>query len=491
MPQRIHPLLGVRTAGVLLHPTSLPCARGTNGVGDLGPAARQFCDWMHRAGLKRWQMLPIGPVGAGDSPYSSLSSFAIEPMLASLADLVSDGWLPASVLRQSDGQKKSERQDRSSWFRARNHKFPLLEQAYENFCHQNARNRRSVTQFQNFKKRQSHWLLPWTDFAVRHSSRRTSKISAQREYHAFVQWVLDRQWQALRKYASSLDIKLIGDLPIFCGADSADVDANPELFRLDRSGRPQVLTGCPPDPFATNGQLWGHPHYRWPTHRKDHFAWWTKRVKVTLDRFDLVRIDHFIGFVRAYEVPGNAKNARNGKWGRTPGRELLTQLAKELGPLPFIAEDLGEVTPAVHRLRDEFDLPGMRILQWAFFDPKGGSNDLPHHHPKHCVVYPGTHDNDTIEGWHQSLDRAVRKNLQTYFGEGSRLSPSKMLIQAALHSPANTAVIQMQDFLGHGPRSRMNVPGRPQGNWLWRLKPEDLKMNHATNLHAHIKMTGR
>ena len=324
----------------------------------------------------------------------------------------------------------------------------------------------------NLQKRQSHWLLPWTDFAARQSSWKTSKHSAQREYHAFVQWILDRQWQALRKYAGSLDIKLIGDLPIFCGADSADVKANPELFRLDRSGRPQVLTGCPPDPFAVNGQLWGHPHYRWAAHRKDNFAWWTKRVKATLDRFDLVRIDHFIGFVRAYEVERNAKDARKGKWGRTPGRELLTQLAKEIGHLPFIAEDLGEVTPAVHRLRDEFELPGMRILQWAFFDADGQSNDLSHQHPRHCVVYPGTHDNDTIEGWHQSLDRAAKKNLQSYFGDGSQLSPSKMLIQAALHSPANTAVIQMQDLLGHGRRSRMNVPGRPQGNWLWRSSPK-------------------
>ena len=177
--------------------------------------------------------------------------------------------------------------------------------------------------------------------------------------------------------------------------------------------------------------------------------------------------------------------------GTHPGRELLTHLAKELGQLPFIAEDLGDVTPAVHRLRDEFKLPGMRILQWAFFDAEGGSNDLPHHHPKHCVVYPGTHDNDTIQGWHQSLDRSTKKNLQSYVGEGSQLSPSDMLIQVALHSPANTAVIQMQDFLGHGRRSRMNVPGRPQGNWLWRLKPSDLSMSHASRLHAHIKMSGR
>ena len=480
-----------RTAGVLLHPTSLPCALGTTGVGDLGPAARRFCDWMHRAGLKRWQMLPIGPVGAGDSPYSSLSSFAMEPMLVSMADLVSDGWLPKTALRQSDAQKKSERGDRSSWSRARNHKLPLLEQAYDNFCQKTRQNRRGIAEFRIFRNRHSGWLDPWTDFAVRQSTKKTSKTTAQPEYHAFVQWVLDRQWQALRKYAGHLDIKLIGDLPIFCGADSADVDANPYLFRLDRSGRPQVLTGCPPDPFAVNGQLWGHPHYRWSAHRKDHFSWWTERVKVTLHRFDLVRIDHFIGFVRAYEVPGNAKNARNGKWGRTPGRELLTQLAKELGQLPFIAEDLGDVTPAVHRLRDEFDLPGMRIMQWAFFDPKGSSNDLPHHHPKHCVVYPGTHDNDTIEGWHQGLDRSTKRNLQTYFGKGNQLSASEMLIQMALHSPANTSVIQMQDFLSHGRRSRMNVPGRAQGNWLWRLKPDELKMTHAKRLHAHIKMSGR
>jgi 4-alpha-glucanotransferase len=252
-----------------------------------------------------------------------------------------------------------------------------------------------------------------------------------------------------------------------------------------------VLTGCPPDPFAVDGQLWGHPHYRWAAHRREKFAWWRSRVATTLDRFDLVRIDHFIGFVRAYEVPGGDTTARNGRWGRTPGRELLEFLQRDLGTPPFIAEDLGDMTAAVHRLRDDFALPGMRILQWAFFNEQGDSNDLPHRHPHHAVVYPGTHDNDTVVGWHRSLPRPVKARFNAYAGDEAAHDPAAAMTRLTLTSPANTAIVQMQDLLGLGRRARMNVPGKPTGNWCWRLHSSDLDVRVAARLKALVTASGR
>ena len=490
---KIHPLLSERTAGVLLHPTSLPSRQGAFGIGDLGPTARGFVEWMESAGLSRWQMLPVGPVGAGDSPYSALSSFAIEPMLASVADLVEDGLLPRSALRTPANERALDDGGRASWRRVRAWKTPRLEAAFDAFCHTRGQRGSKGRAYADFRTRHEAWLEDWCDYAVARSRRRrgSSPTQAVPEYHAFVQFVLDRQWSALRKHALEHGVRLIGDLPIFCGADSADVAGRPDLFRLDRDGHPTVLTGCPPDAFTRDGQLWGHPHYRWSAHRRDHFTWWRSRVATTLERFDLVRIDHFIGFVRAYEIPGDAKNARKGRWGRTPGRELLEHLHHDLGTPPFIAEDLGDVTPAVHRLRDDFALPGMRILQWAFFDRNGRSNDLPHNHPHHSVVYPGTHDNDTVGGWFRALPREVKKRFMTYSGIDTTSDPAEAMVRLAFTSPANTAVVQMQDILGLGRSARMNIPGKANGNWTWRLRRSDLPATTARRIAELAIAAGR
>ena len=490
---KIHPLLSERTAGVLLHPTSLPSVHGAFGIGDLGPTARSFIEWMREAGLTRWQMLPVGPVGAGDSPYSALSSFAIEPMLASVADLVEDGLLPRSAMRMPADARTTDDRGRASWRNVRAWKIPLLERAFETFSRTRGAGGPNGGRHTGFRERSAPWLDHWCDFAVARARRRrgANAIQLAPGYHAFLQFILDRQWSALRRHALANGVRLIGDLPIFCGADSADVTGRPDLFRLDRDGRPTVLTGCPPDAFTRDGQLWGHPHYRWSAHRRERFAWWRSRVATTLDRFDLVRIDHFIGFARAYEIPGDARNARKGRWGRTPGRELLSHLQEDLGTPPFIAEDLGDVTSAVHRLRDDFALPGMRILQWAFFDPKGRSNDLPHNHPRHSVVYPGTHDNDTVAGWFRSLPGDVRRRFRAYSGAESASNPSDAMVRLAFTSPANTAVVQMQDILGLGRSSRMNVPGKPRGNWTWRLRRSELPAGTAGRMSDLVLASGR
>lgn len=479
-------MLGVRTAGILMHPTSLPATGAAIGIGDLGPTARRFVDWMARAGLRRWQMLPIGPVGEGDSPYSPLSSFAMEPMLISIADLVREGLLPRSALGSDVSASAS-----ASWSAARRWKTPRLHAAFGRFQRSRGRIGPRGDAYRVFVDTNGDWLESWCAFAADRASPAADPIEREEAYHAFVQFVLDRQWEALRRHARDRNIGLVGDLPIFCGADSADVWSRPDLFRLDRSGRPTVQTGCPPDAFTRDGQLWRHPHYRWSVHSADDFAWWRRRVAVTLRRFDLVRIDHFIGFVRAYEIPGDATNARRGRWGRTPGRDLLAAIVKDVGALPFIAEDLGDVTPAVHRLRDDFELPGMRILQWAFFDDTGRSRDLPHNYPPHSVVYPGTHDNDTIAGWYRSLPKPVRARFQAYGGTEAGRDPAATMTRLAFTSPADTAIVQMQDLLGLGRSARMNVPGRARGNWRWRAAASDLGSRFADALRTVLHASGR
>ena len=488
MPAEIsrHPLLDARTAGILLHPTSLPSRQGAVGLGDLGPGARDFINWMERAGISRWQMLPVGPVGKGDSPYSGLSSFAIEPMLLSVEDLAEDGLLPKSAARTP----KTDDTGRASWLAVRRWKRPRLAQAFTAF---QAKRGFSSAGYRRFQRINSDWLAEWCDFAAKRSNATAADDpEGNPRYHACIQFLLDQQWSRLRAHARAHQVRLVGDLPIFCGADSADVTGHPDLFRLDRSGRPSVLTGCPPDAFTKDGQLWGHPHYRWPNHRREGFAWWKRRVRATLDRFDLVRVDHFIGFVQAFEIAGDAANARRGRWRQTPGRELLAALQADLGPLPFLAEDLGAVTPAVTKLRQDFGLPGMRILQWGFHDPlgpNGPSQDLPQFHPVDAVVYPGTHDNDTTAGWWRSLDRPSRERFTTYAGDDQ--SPAASMTRLAFTSPARTAIVQMQDLLELGRAARMNVPGKPKGNWTWRMRRGDDSRSLALRLHSLIAMSGR
>lgn len=466
-----HPALRVRSAGILLHLSSLP---GPHGIGDLGRSSHRFIAWLARAGMSAWQMLPIGPVGAGDSPYSALSAFAGEPLFVSLEPLVEDGLLPRSALRAPVNLARG----RTRYDDARRFKRPRLLAAYLEFAEREGD--RSAA-YRQFRRRHESWLPAWCAFAV-------ERDGGDEGFHAFVQYLFDRQWKALRECACRNGIRLIGDVPIFVGSDSADVAGRPELFRLDRRGRPEVLTGVPPDEFSKTGQLWGQPHYRWAAHRRESFRWWIGRFTRAAECFDLVRIDHFIGFRQAYEVPGGAKDARRGRWGRAPGEELLSAVRDALGGLPLIAEDLGAVTQAVLALRDRFGLPGMRIVQNAFYGDDSG--DLPCRHPEHSVVYPGTHDNHVLTGWWRGLSREAKRRFRRYCGPTSE-PPWQAMLRITMQSPARLAIVQLQDALGLPPTSRMNVPATPTDNWTWRADAAMLRGSAAARLRELVLSSAR
>jgi len=460
-----HPVFQ-RRGGVLLHVSSLP---GRHGIGDLGPSALRFVDWLAAAGIGWWQMLPIGPVGPGNSPYSSASSFAIEPLYLSLETLAQEGWLPHA----DSAGPAALRTGNTRWAAARRFKEPRFKKACRNFTKKGgSRSRR----FRSFEK-SAAWLEEWLD----------SQSSDARDLERFLQFALDLQWSHLRAAAKKKRIQLLGDIPIFVGAGSAAVTSRPELFLLDRKKQPRVLTGCPPDFYNPDGQLWGHAHYAWKAHEAEDFAWWRARVRRQLELFDAVRIDHFIGFHRAWQVPAQDENAQGGKWVRARGRALLLRLEEELGTLPFVAEDLGAVTPAVHALRDEFDLPGMRVLQFGFGED---GFHRPHAVPSNALVATGTHDNDTTRGWWRGLSASERGRVLTYTG-GSAKTVAHDCVRLAFATAAHTAVVPMQDLLELGSSARMNRPGTAAGNWRWRMDGPQATAGLARRLRALGEATER
>ena len=467
-----HPLLSTRRAGVLMHITSLPSPFG---AGDLGAAAHGFADWMAAAGLTVWQMLPVGPVGYGDSPYSSPSSFAIEPTFLALEPLVEQRLLAKSDLAVP--ARDARRLAHGDCDFAANRAFRLARAAKAAAAFHAANGAKS-RDFKRFADRAS-WLGAWLDFVA-------GSDAAARAMHAWIQFELDRQWAALRAHCATRGIALVGDVPIFVTADSADVRAHPELFRLKQDGTPEVLTGVPPDGFSADGQLWGHPHYAWDAHRREKFAWWISRIACAAERFDLVRIDHFIGFHNAYEVPAGARNARKGAWRKAPGRELLTAMSRRFPSLPLIAEDLGALTPEVEALRDDFGLAGMRIVQNAFWSGKSG--DMPHNHPFRAVVYSGTHDNETTAQWWRGRDPVQRARFRAYAGAGPVHEAMNRIVLA---SPAALAVLPMQDLLGLGKSARMNLPGTATGNWRWRMGRGAAGKALAERIRAQVDASGR
>ena len=468
---KTHPYFTSRSAGVLLHVSSLP---GGHGIGDFGPGAHRFLDWLQASGWNTWQVLPIGPLGKGDSPYSSPSSFAIEPLLISIDGLVKEGLLPASAARS----KPELRRGGTKYRLARLFKEPRLLEAFENF--QKGRRARSRL-FLDYLEQADQWLGPWCRWATEHRG-------GTPEFHAFVQFKLEQQWSRLRRAAHARRIRIFGDLPIFVPLESADVEADPRLFLLDRSGRPTMVTGVPPDQFSRQGQLWGHPQYRWPEHARTNFEWWGRRLAAQFDRFDIVRIDHFVGLQKAWHVKAGSRSARTGTWRRTPGREMLQAFQDRFGQAALVAEDLGAVTPAVRRLRDDFGLPGMTLLQNAF--DRDDDSSLPHNLRKHSVVYTGTHDNDTTNGWWRSLPSRSRQRVRDYAGPVGT-NPSEALIRLALASGSRTAIIPMQDVLGLGRSARMNKPGVPSGNWRWRLQMGMIRKRDAARLRRLASATGR
>jgi 4-alpha-glucanotransferase len=437
-----------RSSGVLLHITSLPTDYG---IGDLGPAAYEWIDRLAGAGLGWWQILPLGPVGKGNSPYSAMSAFAGDPLLISPELLVREG-----IIDRGDAMKLPAT-SRIDWRRVRAAKTALLERAWAR--HQ-ARGRNRISQpLWAFESREKAWLEDYAAFMA-------GRDGSDPAMHRFWQFLFYRQLDQLRAYAKRKGVGIIGDLPIFVSPESADVAANPKLFQLDRRGRPTAVAGVPPDLFCCDGQRWGNPLYDWSAMKRDGYRWWIARVRQTLRQADLVRLDHFRGFESYWRIPAGASTARSGKWVKGPGLDLFAALRKAVGELPLIAEDLGIITPAVERLRDELGLPGMRILQFAF-EGEADNPHLPHNHVERSVVYTGTHDNDTTAGWVKSLTKSQRDTVGDYLGERPGVWP---LIRQAWASVARLAIVPAQDLLALGSNARMNTPGTTEGNWSWRMR---------------------
>jgi len=505
--------LARRAAGLLLHPTSLP---GRHGSGDLGPEACRFVDFLAAAGQRWWQMLPVGPPGPGNSPYSTLSAFAGSPLLVSLEGLTQDGLLdPCDTVPPHHLLL-----DRVAYGAVMRFRLSRLRRAYAAFVRRGLSRDRA---FLRFCEAQAGWLDDYALYAALRRAHRNcgwtawerplrlreraalrraaATLRQDGDFERFVQYQFDRQWTALRRYAHERGVGLIGDIPIFVAHDSSDVWAHRELFDLDAEARPRTISGVPPDYFSRDGQLWRHPHYRWARHRATGFAWWIARFRHAFQRFDAVRIDHFLGFHRVWAVPGRAQSARRGKWVKTPGAELLTTLRHQLGRLEIIAEDLGLVTPEAVVLRERFGFPGMRLLHFAFGTEAGSRCNQPHTYSHNCVVYPGTHDNETTVGWFARLRRAAHKGRRTggttelqrvlrYLGTAGH-EINWDLIRLALSSPANLAIIPVQDVLGLGNEARMNTPATATGNWRWRLWPGQLRPRHAHRLRDLTEIYGR
>lgn len=490
-----------RRSGILLHPTSLP---GAHGHGDLGPEAHEFLRFLARAGQSLWQMLPVVPPGGGDSPYDSPSSFAGSPELVSLRYLVEDGLLDEGQLAAPARLRdcKRARYGSAKRFRAKR-----LRLAFQRFQSGVARHG-----LEELRERERFWLpdytlfaalkghqhgRPWFHWPAELRRREPSALAAARSqleteiaYHEFVQLMFDRQWQRLRGHARHLGVLLLGDIPMFVAHDGADVWQNQHLFLLDEQGERRGVAGVPPDYFSADGQRWGNPLYDWSRLRETGYAWWIERLRANLRRFDAIRLDHFIGFHRYWEIPTHSPSAREGHFVEVPGHDFFSRAREALGDLPFIAEDLGIVTPEVEKLRDAFELPGMRVLAFAFAD--GAQAYLPHRFNQRCVVYTGTHDNDTMLGFLDAGDRATspqereqlrrqRERALAYSGSDGR-EPHWDLIRSAQASVANTAIFPIQDVLGQGTEARMNVPGTPDGNWGYRLDPGLLSSNVAAKL---------
>ena len=465
-----------RANGVLLHPTSLP---GPWGQGDLGPEARRFASWLGAARQRVWQMLPLTPVDGGGSPYNSPSAFAGSAGLVSVDDLIADGWLDPNdpvlaELRDHCAASDATRVDHAVIRALRE---PLVRTAARALMAAEGTPRFPAGEVARFREAEAGWLPEWTQFHAlkqQHGgapfwewteSAPEPALVAEEES---VQFLFDQQWRRLRSVAAAHGVQIVGDLPIFVAEDSAAVWAHPELFLLGPSGRPEFVAGVPPDAFSPTGQMWGMPLYDWPANQAEGYSWWCARLASLLRRVDVVRIDHFRGFEAAWHVPATAADARSGAWRPGPGAALFTALSEALGGgrLPVIAEDLGVITPEVEALRDDFGLPGMRILQFAF----GGEPNhpfLPHVFPDGCVVYTGTHDNQTTLGWWQGLGAAERGRVASYLGRPV-VDPAWDLLRLAADSRADLAVVPAQDLLSLDDASRMNTPGRADGNWGWR-----------------------
>jgi len=494
-------MLRARSSGILLHPSSLP---GRFGIGDLGSEAFRFIDFLKQAGQSLWQILPLGPTGYGDSPYSTYSAFAGNPLLVSLELLLEQGDLLPEDL---DGQELP--QGNIDFGEVHDRKERLLHRAAERFLGRQGDERHQ--RFDAFCRNHEYWLEDYSLFRVlrRHFGQKHWNLWPEPErlrdpealqrareelaqacaYHRYAQFVFFEQWQRLKEYAAQNGISILGDIPIYVAEDSCDVWANPHLYHLDDRGAATEVAGVPPDYFSETGQRWGNPMYRWDRMEQDGFGWWIARLRHNLGLTDALRIDHFRGLESAWSIPADSPTAVDGRWVAVPGDKLLQKVAENLGEIPLVAEDLGVITPEVEKIRDDFGLPGMKILQFAF--GSGSDNPyLPHNVERNCLIYTGTHDNNTSLGWWQGLGEQDRAHVASYIGKPSPNMPED-LIRLAMAGVAGLCILPLQDLLGLDGSGRMNTPGKAQGNWCWRYEPGALKPELARRLHEMTAIYGR
>jgi 4-alpha-glucanotransferase len=493
-----------RSSGLLLHPTSFP---GPHGIGDLGSAAYEFIDFLEASGQQIWQVLPLGPTGHGNSPYMSYSSMAGNPLLISLELLRDGGWLTDGDL----GTIPEFAQDSVDYDDVIQVKTPLLNRAAETFKAKASDQQKQ--EFDQFCRDRDFWLDDFAFFMAlkqanggqswhkwdRAIAKRDSdtlaqwrtKLSDEIYHQKFLQYEFFRQWSHVKQYANDRRIQIIGDMPIYVAHDSADVWALPHIFCLDpETFEPALMAGVPPDYFSETGQLWGNPIYNWDAMKDWGFKWWLQRLQALLEYVDLIRIDHFRGFQAYWEVAQGETTAMNGKWVEAPGREFFKTVKEELGTLPILAEDLGVITPDVEALRDEFDFPGMKILQFAFGSGPGNPY-LPFNCDRNCLIYTGTHDNNTTVGWFDNISEWDKNGLMNYLGSISYDGIHWDMIRLALSSVANQAIVPFQDILGLGADARMNVPGVSNGNWEWRYRPEAVNPELSGRLRLMTETFGR
>lgn len=490
-----------RSSGIIMHISSLPEAYG---IGTFGKEAYRFADFLCQAGQKYWQILPLGHTGYGDSPYQAFSAFAGNPYFIDLAFLVRDGLLDAEVLEATEFGEKETEIDYSTLFKVR---YKVLKKAYE-------KSKKIVyKEMKEFETRNKMWLKDYACYMaikekMNHKSWqewdediKTREKKALEKYEetladeigfwVFVQYIFFEQWHALKKYVNKLGIEIIGDLPIYVAVDSSDTWANPEVFKLDQYKKPVVVAGCPPDAFSETGQLWGNPIYDWDYLEKTNYQWWIERMRENLKLYDWIRIDHFRGFESYWEIPYGELTAVGGRWTKGPGYRLFETIEKELGKLPVIAEDLGFLTKEVYDFKKQTGYPGMKVIQFAF----GGSNQseyMPHTYDEKCIVYTGTHDNDTIKGW---LETTGTQKEVAHAIDYLKLTKEEGyhwgVIRGAWSSVAIVAITMMQDLLAIGNEGRMNLPSTLGGNWTWRMKKNDLQEDLAKHVYNLTKLYGR
>ena len=490
----------MRTSGVLMPISSIPSPYG---IGTMGKQARKFVDFLVKGGQKYWQILPICPTSYGDSPYQSFSSFAGNPYFIDLEYLCKDKLLTKKECESFQWGSNPKYVDYGIMYESR---YALLRKVYARFT------KKEPQDFEKFCENEKQWLddyalfmalkdanggQAWSnwDKSLRLREKKameeaTEKYSEEIRFYKMLQYLFYQQWNALKAYANEAGIEIIGDVPIYVAGDSADVWANPDQFYLDENLEPIEVAGCPPDAFSDDGQLWGNPLFRWDVMKKDGYTWWTRRIKAMSELYDIIRIDHFRGFDSFYAIPAKDDTVKNGQWKQGPGMDLFCELEKKLGKLPIIVEDLGFLTPSVHKLLKDSGFPGMKVIQFAF-DSREESDYLPHTYTNHCVVYTGTHDNDTVMGWMKTAPKASVKYAKEYLNLTKEEGYNWGMMRAAWSSVADMAIVPMQDILGLGSEARINTPSTLGNNWKWRATPEQIDAKVAKKLYHYMQMYGR